>query len=31
MKTDTKKNLNFLKILSVDMIDAAKAGYPVFH
>ena len=28
MKTDTKKNLNFLKILSVDMIDAAKAGYP---
>ena len=28
MKEDTKKCLNLLKVLSVDMIDAAKAGYP---
>ena len=28
MKEETKKYLNLLKILSVDMIDAAGAGYP---
>lgn len=28
MKEDTKKCLNLLKILSVDMVDAAKTGYP---
>ena len=28
MREDTKKYLNLLRILSVDMIDAAKAGYP---
>ena len=25
---DTKKCLNMLKVLSLDMIDACKSGYP---